>query len=262
LTVAGAAMNDPLNSLRNYFVRVPIGVLLFACIAALFSATSEATPLRVAVAANFKSTLITLTETYVDQEIDIIAGSTGMLYSQIRNGAPFDIFLAADSLHPRLLEQANFAEPGSRFTYAIGQLVFWMPKHKETVSQSMFLAFDAAIAVANPKLAPYGQAAMVLINKFKPEHKALLYGNNVTHTFQFVDSGIVASGFISLAQVKDRSPATSWWLVPMSEYPMIEQQAIVLKNHHPGAEHFARFLQSELARRSITDAGYLTSVGP
>ncbi len=260
--MAGATMSDRSSSLRDYFVDAPIGVLLFACITTLFSAMSEATPLRVAVAANFKSTLITLTETYVDQEIDIIAGSTGMLYSQIRNGAPFDIFLAADSLHPRLLEQANLAVPGSRFTYAIGQLVFWVPTHKETVSQTMFLAFDAAIAVANPKLAPYGQAAMVLINKFKPEHKALLYGNNVNQTFQFVDSGNVAAGFISLAQVKDRSPATSWWLVPMSEYPLLEQQAIVLKNHHPGAADFAVFLQSELTRRRITDAGYLTSVVP
>jgi molybdate transport system substrate-binding protein len=258
--VAGAAAKHRLSLLREQFVDVPVRAFLVACIAVLFSATSVANPLRVAVAANFKSTLVTLTTAYADQEIDIIAGSTGMLYSQIRHGAPFDLFLAADSLHPQLLEQANLALSGSRFTYAVGQLVFWVPKHAGTVDQPLFLAFDDAIAVANPKLAPYGQAAMVLIDKFKPEHKALIYGNNVNQTFQFIDSGNVAAGFISLAQVKGRSPAASWWLAPTSEYPAIEQQAIVLKNHQPGAEEFALFLQSERARRIITDAGYRTAV--
>ena len=230
------------------------------CFAILFSTNIQATPLRVAVAANFKSTLVSLVAAYPkdDLEIDIIAGSTGTLYSQIRRGAPFDLFLAADSLHPQLLEQENLSASGSRFTYAIGQLVFWVPKNAQTVDQSTLQTFQAAIAIANPKLAPYGQAAMTVLEKLKPEHRAFVYCNNVNQVFQFVDSGNVNAGFVSLAQVQHFASASNWWLVPPSNYPALIQQAIILASSHPAAEDFAKFLQSKVGRQIIESAGYLT----
>ena len=236
-----------------------------------------AAPLRIAVSANFKSTLETLVAAYAakpaataetplqpaeHQPIDIIAGATGTLYAQIVNGAPYEIFLAADSLRPRLLVEAGFASSKSRFIYATGQLVFWAPSETKPVSLATLMTTNSAIAIANPALAPYGVAAQSVIDHFKPDHKTLVHGNNINQTFQFVESGNAAAGFVALSQVQGRSAADNWWLIPAAIYPPVHQQAVVLNNASPAAWQFAEFLRSNTARQIIREAGNLTPASP
>lgn len=251
---------------------------LVASMLLIFSCSSVmAAPLRIAVSANFKSTLETLVAAYTasgsgntlesaeqpeQPRIDIIAGATGALYAQIVNGAPYDILLAADRLRPTLLVEAGLASSKGHFIYATGQLVFWVPGGITPVTAATFMATNSPIAIANPALAPYGLAAKSVIDQLKPGHQALVYGNNINQAFQFVESGNAAAGFVALSQVQTRSTPGNWWLIPANLYPAIHQEAVVLKDASQAAWQFADWLRSAAAQQIIREAGYLTPAGP
>ncbi|MBO6558135.1 MAG: molybdate ABC transporter substrate-binding protein [Pseudomonadales bacterium] len=229
------------------------GRLIVFLFTLILAQNTHAESLRLAVAANFKSTLTSLVDAYQTSrpsDIEIIPGSTGALTAQIIQGAPFHILFAADHLRPEELERRSLSR--TRDTYAMGQLVFWTPGAVPKLD-----TFASPIAVANPRHAPFGLAAQQVLAKLKPTAR-LVYGNNVAQAFTFVQTGNVAGGFVSLAQVRDQNiPTEHYWLVPKRYHAPVTQQFVVMKNAPESADLFADWLMSPEAERLISDAGYL-----
>ncbi len=222
---------------------------------------------RVAVAANFLGGLRDLAPAFTaasGHRLKISAGSTGKLYAQIRNGAPFDVFLAADAERPLRLEREGLAVAGSRFTYAVGRLVLWSPRPGRFDDGLAWLRAGEfrRIALANPATAPYGRAARQFLEGhrlWRALSARLVRGESVAQAFQFVATGAVDAGFVALAQlrsgvVKDGSR----WPVPARFHDPIEQQAVLLARGtaNPAARAFLDFLRAPATRERIAAAGY------
>lgn len=226
---------------------------------------SFAGEIRVAVASNFTHTIKALAELFEQQnhhKVKLIFGASGRHYAQIKNGAPFDIFLSADSKRPEQLEADKLILKDSRFTYAIGKLVLWSPDNKliETDAKVLEQGSFSHIAIANHKLAPYGKAAYEFLNKRKLWDKLktrVVRGENIAQTFQFIKSGNAQLGFVALSQTKhfDKNNTGSLWRIPESMYQPIKQQAVLLKNT-PANNSFIKFLQGNTAKKVILNAGY------
>lgn len=231
----------------------------------LLSNLVAAEELRIAVAANFQPTLAKISSEFereTGHRVSLSSGSTGLHYAQIVNGAPFDLFFAADEERPRLLEAAGKTKPGSRFDYAIGRLALCSPGVDIPDDIKVWLN-DAAIdrlAIANPRLAPYGAAAVEVLQKTGSRERLqdkLVMGENISQALQFTVSGNVTAGFIAHEQARAR-PATSEWScqqVPGDWHSPIRQQAVVLKNSAAGRA-FVEFVQSPAAATIIKNAGY------
>lgn len=242
--------------------RSTIFILLF-----FISQASTAETIRIAVASNFNGAIKEIVknfETNSKHKVILSFGSTGKHYAQIKNGAPFDVFLAADKTRPKLLEDESIAIKNSRFTYAIGQLVLWSPDTNLVTDNLDFLktAKFRHIAIANPKLAPYGKAAQETLAKqslWKPLSKHLVRGENINQTFQFIKSGSAQLGFVALSQIKQPNKEIdgSYWIIPQSFYTPIEQQAVLLTNK-PAVEEFISFLKSKQGLNIIRNYGYNT----
>ncbi len=240
---------------------------LIASIVSILS-PAHADDIHVAVAANFQSTLKSLARRFEHQTGDrvlISTGSTGKLYAQIHQGAPFEIFLAADVKRPELLEQQGFAIRGSRFTYALGKLVLWSrePGKIDSNGDALRDGKIRRLAIANPKTAPYGRAAQQTLNAmglWRGWQARLVRGENVGQTMQFAVTGNVDAAFVALAQVPQSNggPSGSLWIVPESDYQAIEQQAVLLRTAgaEKAARRFLQFLQSNGAREMIAGQGY------
>lgn len=223
--------------------------------------------LRVAVAANFKTTLEALAmdfEASSEHRLIISSGSTGKHYAQILNGAPFDLFFAADVRRPQLLERQQRIVPGSRFTYAIGKLVLWSPKPGYVDDQGQVLASGTfqRLAMANPRLAPYGLAAKQVLEQrgvYQRLRPRIVRGESIAQTYQFVATGNAQLGFVALSQLRrpEGTMGGSVWNVPESLYAPIEQQAVILKDK-PAARAFVTYLTSERAGAIIHRFGYTT----
>jgi molybdate transport system substrate-binding protein len=190
-------------------------------------------------------------------------GSTGQLYTQITQEAPFEVFLAADQESPRKTIAAGFAEPGSLFTYAVGKLVLFSRSRDLTKGEAVLRAgkFDR-IAIANPATAPYGAAAldtMKALGLYAQLSGKVVQGNNIAQTFQFVETGNAELGFVALAQVAGEE-AKSIWIVPDTMYSSIRQDAVLLKKGvgNEAARSFIAFLTSSGAVRVIEKYGYST----
>jgi molybdate transport system substrate-binding protein len=223
----------------------------------------------VAVAANFHTTLKVLKNEFEkssEHRIIIVSGSTGKLFAQIINGAPFDIFMSADKERPLLLEKNSIGIKNSRFIYANGRLVLWSLKNNFVDNLGEILLSDkyTKIALANPKLAPYGRAAMELLNnmqlkssKFSNINEKIVRGENISHTFHLVASGSAEIGFVALSQLKDMGETItgSFWIVPELKHKPIEQHAIVLNNNE-AVTAFVSFMQSEKGKKLIENFGY------
>ena len=236
----------------------------------LLSPVIHADTIRIAVASNFSDAIKPIARQFEadsGHRVQLIFGSTGKHYAQIVNGAPFDAFFAADSRRPQLLEQQGHGLPGSRFSYAIGKLVLWSPDPDggEIRQQLASGDFDH-LAIANPKLAPYGRAAWQVLESLGQSRSLrpkLVRGENIGQTFHFVSSGNAQLGFIALAQLKHRSSTEHstessggrLWLVDSSLYQPIVQQALLLKDK-PAARAFVDYLKSEPVRRIIEQSGY------
>lgn len=242
-------------------------VMSVACAAPLRVPAAE---LDVAVAANFLGTLQTLAPLYrraSGNELLPSAGSSGQLYAQIRQGAPFDVFLSADSDRPARLEAQGLGVRGSRFTYAIGTLVLWSPKPGVIDSAGKVLSTDGyrTLAIANPTSAPYGAAAQHVLMALDlwdqlNQSKRIVVGENINQAWQFTATGAADLGFVAVSQVMhDRTISGSYWLPPQSEYPPIDQDALLLarSRQRQAAEDFLRWLRHDPhAIAAIEAAGY------
>ena len=229
----------------------------------LASPGAHAESLTVAVASNFSATareLATAFEAQSGTDVRLSVGSTGKLFAQIAHGAPYDVFLAADTERPRALEAKSLIAPGSRFAYATGALVLWSA---EGAVENCLAYLDVSgrdkIAIANPAHAPYG---MVAFAHLKEQHgdesfvDKLVYGENIAQTYQFVATGNAAFGFIALSQLSAAERATARCVIRGRE--ILRQEAVILARaaNSSAAEAFARFLQSAEARDIIASHGY------
>ncbi len=225
---------------------------------------------QVAVAANFSEPMRAIAEAFQAEtgyQVTISIGSTGKHYAQIRNGAPFSIFFAADSERPRLLEAQGLGIAGTRFTYAVGRLVLWSPDPGLVDSRGNVLETGrfTHLAIANPKVAPYGTAARQVLEARGLWHTLsgkLVRGQSVGQAYQFLVTGNAELGFLSLSQLvgPNRSPSGSWWLVPENLYTPIAQQVILLRDN-PAARALLSFVKGPTGRRIISSYGYALEGG-
>lgn len=227
-----------------------------------------AAEVSVAVAANFTAPMKIIAQAFereTGHKAVLSFGATGQLYAQIKNGAPFSILLAADELTPAKIEKENLGVAGTRVTYAIGQLVLWSknPGRVDDRGEILKKGSFTKLAIANPKLAPYGAAAIEVLNhagvlrQVKPK---IVEGANIAQTFQFVFSENADLGFVALSQVYENGKLKqgSAWIVPASLYSPIKQDAILLNpgRDSPAALALMKYLQSDAAKRVIQNFGY------
>lgn len=225
----------------------------------------RADEIRAAVASNFIHALTSIAREYEQQSphrIILIPGSTGKHFAQIKNGAPYDVFFAADSHRVEKLEQQGFGIAGTRFTYALGRLVLWSPHmHKLDKDLKRLPQQDFRfLAIANPDLAPYGKAARQVLQSFgvwDQLGKRLVRGENIAQAFQFVESGNASLGFVALSQLQQpgRNAAAEFWTVPQELYDPIRQQALQISPKQSAAE-FLAFCKSQRALKIIRSYGY------
>lgn len=242
--------------------------LRIALFALTFSAAACADEIQVAVAANFAAPMQKIAADFekdTGHRAQLSFGATGKFYAQIRNGAPFDVLLAADDETPDRLEHDGAAVAGSRFTYAVGKLVLWsaQPGFVDAAGEVLKRGNFRHLALPNPKLAPYGAAAVEVLAALKLLDAAqprFVQAENVAQAYQFVASGNAELGFVALSQVqKDgRVEAGSAWIVPAGLHRPIRQDAVVLAKGRskPAVDAFVKFLKGDKARAIIRAAGY------
>jgi molybdate transport system substrate-binding protein len=221
--------------------------------------------LRLAVASNFAPAMKEIASRFTlqsGQPVVVIAGSTGKHYAQITHGAPYDIFFAADSVRPARLADAGVGVENSLYTYALGRLVLWSKK-ENLIDPAGTIPADKNfrhIAIANPKLAPYGQAAKEVLQKldrWDSIRSKLVRGENIAQTFQFVYSGNAELGFVARSQLLKSagSETGSSWDVPDHMHTPIQQQGILLVDSED-ARRFMDFMKSTQVREIILAYGY------
>lgn len=241
---------------------------LYVFLLVTFSNFSLAGDINVAVAGNFfkpLKVLIAKFELQTGHRVLVSVGSTGKLYAQINNGAPFDLFLAADQTRPSKLIQQNLAVQNSQFTYAKGKLVLWSSESNLIDAQGdRLLSADLIhLAIANPDIAPYGeQAVQVLknLNIYQKLSPKLVLGQNVGQVFQYVSSGNIKQGIIPLSQVtiNGKINSGSAWIIPSSLYHPIQQDAVLLNKgkNNAIAKSFLNYLKTPEALEIISSFGY------
>ncbi len=228
---------------------------------------SVAGEVTVAVAANFLAPMKAIARRFEAQSghgVTLVSGSSGKLYAQIRQGAPFDLFLSADREKPRSLAASGEIVADTRFTYAVGRLVLWSPGKSLPDNPLDDLAGDSyrRLAVANPELAPYGRAAVEVLQSLGIARSAsarLVRGENIAQTWQFVATGNADAGLVALSQIRQRSPdAATWALVPDRLHGPILQDAVLLRAgaDSAAARALLTFLRSETALEVIRQFGY------
>jgi len=257
------------QSLRSPAATATLALTLFASTLTVVG-TAIAEEAQIAVAANFTApmkAIIALFEQETGHRVKASYGSTGKLYAQIKNGAPFEALLAADQKRPQLLEDEGVALPGSRFTYAIGTLVLWSAAAEKVQDGPELLKSGNfnKLSIANPKLAPYGLASMETLDALELTDATapkIVMGENIAQAYQFVDTGNADIGFVALSQVMVDGALTkgSGWVVPGDLHAPIRQDAVILKQakDNPAVSALFDFLQSEPALTIIHDYGYQT----
>ncbi|MHB8453378.1 MAG: molybdate ABC transporter substrate-binding protein [Acidiferrobacterales bacterium] len=262
------------NKKRRCFIALAFGLLggmqipLRAGASVLDKPAATANEVNVAVAANFIHTVEDLGTEFAGRgggRLVISSGSTGKLYAQIHAGAPYDILLSADAATPGRLVEQGLAVAGSRFTYARGRLVLWSrsPTLVDRDGKVLRGKKFRHLAIANPKTAPYGAAALAALRHlglWQSVRSRIVRGEDIGQTFQFADSGNAELAFVALAQLKDPDLRSggSYWLVPQNLYPPINQQAVLLERakSNSAALAFLSFLQSPAAQSIIRRYGY------
>jgi molybdate transport system substrate-binding protein len=223
----------------------------------------------VAVASNFATTADKLAQRFTEEtgtDVRLINGSTGKLYAQIINGAPFDVFLAADAERPRLLAASGYGVEGTRTTYAVGALVLWSRDASASTTDCRDLLaqgdFDH-LALANPATAPYGRAARETLEAMGLWERAqgrAVFGENIAQTLQFAATGNATLGFVAMSQLASPGlpEATCTWQVPPSLHSPLEQQLVLLTRsaNSAVARRFVEFIDTTAAREIIVRRGY------
>lgn len=223
----------------------------------------QAAEVMVAVASNFTRTLDKLAlefERSSGHSVTTVSGATGRHYAQIVNGAPYDVFLAADAEVTARLEEEGRAVPGTRAVYATGRLSLWSRTPGYVDAQGAVLADGdfRRLSIANPRLAPYGKAAievLTALGQYERLSERLVQGENIAQTYQFVDSGNAELGLVAYSQVLENGAAGSHWLVPENLHAPLTQELIVLKDSAPARE-FVTFLLRPSTLELIAASGY------
>ncbi len=254
-------------SIRTFLLLVL--VLVFFSLFTNAKTSPEQSPLRIAVAANFAPILEKLIPQFNQQShipVQIISGSSGTLYLQIKHGAPFDVFLSADNIRPTKLKEDNLITPDSLKTYAYGQLALWSAQwtNNKVISLSELAELgnkikDQRFAIANPKTAPYGKAAKEVLERLKlwsAIQSQLVTGININQTFQQVRSQAVKLGIVANSQlVLNQLRGT---IIPSDYHQEIKQQLVILKasKQQGNAKKFSEFLLSEDVQQQLLTLGY------
>lgn len=241
------------------------GAILFSCV---YCSMLSADEVQVAVASNFSKPLETLATAFKAKsghDLKVSAGATGKLYAQIENGAPFEVFLSADSKTPKKLVDAQLAVANSQFTYALGKLVLWSSSKDTIDAQGEVLQKNEFkhLAIANPKTAPYGAAALEVLEHLglmQTLEAKLVQGENISQTYDFVSTGNAELGFVAWSQVAQGGVLKegSVWQVPENLYQPIQQDAVLLTKgkNSTAAQALLDFLKTPAAQKLIADAGY------
>ena len=242
--------------------------LLWAIFLISVSSQGNAETTLVAVASNFTKPMTEIAQAFekaTGHSANLAFGSSGKFVSQIENGGPFEVFLSADASNPAELEQSGLAVAGSRFTYAIGKLVLWSSQanYVDAGGQVLTKGGFKHLALADPKLAPYGAAAMEVMKNLKVLDKLqpmFVQGENIAQTYQFISTGNAELGFVAFSQIIDNDRITngSGWIVPNNLHKPIFQDAILLKKgaENPAAPALLKFLKSPEAQAIIRKYGY------
>lgn len=242
--------------------------LILLCV---FGLSAEAKSVHVAVAANFSNTMKSLVKEFEktsEYQIALSSGSSGKFYAQIKQGAPYELFFSADQAKPDALEKDGLVTANSRFTYAIGRLVLWSvrPDFVNKIETKLKEGAFNKLALANPKLAPYGVAALQVLKNVKlmdMTQSKWVFGENIAQTYQFVSSGNADLGFIALSQLLGRNKVQqgSYWLVPDIMHHPIKQDVVLMRSAEKsqGAHAFLAFMHTNKAQNIITKYGYLVS---
>ncbi len=238
---------------------------------------AQAQEIRIAAAADLKFAMGELSAQFERQagtKVNVTYGSSGNFFSQMRNGAPFDLFFSADIEYPQKLEAAGLAEPGTLYEYAVGRIVIWMPpdSNVDVAKQEWNALLDARvkkIAIANPEHAPYGRAAVAALQNagiYESVKAKLVYGENISQAAQFVQSGNAQAGIIAMSLALSPSMRDGRrWEIPAKMHPAIVQGAIILKNamNKEAAQAFLEFVKSKAGRAILEKYGFaFTGPGP
>ena len=229
----------------------------------LIAAASDLSAAAKEIAADF--------EKKTGHTVKLSLGSSGTFHAQISSGAPFDVFLSADLNYVRDLEKNGFAEPGSAYTYAIGRIVLWTRKDSPINVQAvgmkaLFHPQARRIAIANPEHAPYGRAAVAAMQKtgiYSELRDKLVFGENISQTAQFVQSGAADIGVValSLALAEPMKTEGKYWEIPLDSYPRMEQGAVILKQaqragHAAAARQFLDALRTPEGKSILQRYGF------
>lgn len=252
----------------TYFPKNMVLVSISALLSAVACAWGQ--QIHIAAAADLKFAMEELSEQFHKQTgigVNATFGSSGNFFSQIKNGAPFDLFFSADIEYPRRLEAAGLAEPGTLYEYAVGRIAIWMPPDVkvDVTKQGWKALLDASvkkIAIANPEHAPYGRAAVAALQKagiYESVKDKLVYGENISQAAQFVQSGNAQAGIIALSLVI--SPPMrdgKHWEIPVDMHPALEQGAIVLKKaeNKSAARAFLELVKAPAGRAILAKYGF------
>ncbi|MDR3370667.1 molybdate ABC transporter substrate-binding protein [Rhodoferax sp.] len=249
--------------MRHLFLRASALLLITTAVTQLHAAEAQ-----VAVAANFAEpikAIASVLQKTTGHTLKVTLGATGKLYAQIKNGAPFDVLLAADTQTPERLEKEGMAQPGSRFTYATGKLVLWSANAATVDAKGEILKSPTLgkVSYANPKTAPYGAATMKVLDSLGMTATItpkLVQGESIGQTFAFAATGNAEVGFVAMSQVLEggKLKGGSMWVIPQTLYDPIRQDAVVLQHgaDNEAAKALMQLLKSPNIKNLIRSYGY------
>jgi molybdate transport system substrate-binding protein len=266
VTIRGACENE--MSSTNIGGRVLLAILA-ACSFGL-PVFAQKKQVRVAAASDLQTVLPEIASAFearTGKPVEVVYGSSGNFYAQIQNGAPFDVFLSADSDYPRKLEEAGFAEPHTAVVYGLGRMVLWMRMNSYCNPERdgwkcLLLQEVKRIGVANPKHAPYGRAAIAALQKagiYEQVRAKLVFGENISQAAQFAESGNAQAAILAYSLMSSPSLRSgNKWEIPMELYPPIEQSAVVLKSgqNRSAAQEFVKFITQGRGHDLLEKCGF------
>ena len=239
---------------------------LFACLVSTVSAADVTIAAASDLSFAFKE-IVTEYEKTTGNHVKLTLGSSGNFYAQIQNGAPFDLYFSADIGYPRKLEEAGLVVPGSLYPYAVGRIVLWVGKESPLdLSKGLEVLRDPTIkkiAIANPKHAPYGRAAVAAMEHFKVYDQVkdrLILGENISQAAQFIESGACDAGIValSLALAPAMKAAGQYWEIPATAHSPLEQGAVILKQskNQDDARQFLEFMKGSQGQEIMKRYGF------
>ena len=248
-------------------IRLIIALCLFV-ITGLNVAVAEEITIAAAADLNFAfREIVAEYEKNTGNQVRLTLGSSGNFFAQIQNGAPFDMYFSADISYPRKLEEAGLTVPGSLYQYAIGRIVLWAPlESRIDVTRGLEVLREPTVkkfAIANPKHAPYGRAAVAAMEYYKVYDQVkdkIVLGENISQTAQFIESGAADTGIIalSLAMASAMKSKGTYWEVPSEAHPPVEQGTVILKSSKQpeAAKQFLAFIKGERGQDIMKRYGF------